>query len=269
VTPLSARDDAFLEDLSRSAFRYFLEHADPATGLVLDRARTDGTAQARIASIAATGFGLTALSIAASRRWIEPAGARERARVTLRFFAEHAQHAHGWFYHWMDAATGDRQWNSEISSIDTALLLAGVLTAGQYFHDDEIGRLARRIYERVDFQWMLAGSPSLLAHGWKPESGFLPNRWDSYCELTILYLLAIGSPAHAIPPQAWYAWRRPRMTYAGYPFIYDGPLFVHQYSHAWIDFRSRREVQPTHTDYFENSVAAHARASRILHHAGG
>jgi hypothetical protein len=256
VTPLSARDDAFLEDLSRSAFRYFLEHADPATGLVLDRARTDGTAQARIASIAATGFGLTALSIAASRRWIEPAGARERARVTLRFFAEHAQYAHGWFYHWMDAATGDRQWNSEISSIDTALLLAGVLTAGQYFHDDEIGRLARRIYERVDFQWMLAGSPSLLAHGWKPESGFLPNRWDSYCELTILYLLAIGSPAHAIPPQAWYAWRRPRMTYAGYPFIYDGPLFVHQYSHAWIDFRSRREVQPTHTDYFENSVAA-------------
>jgi len=257
VTPLSQRDDAFLDDLSRCAFRYFLEHADPATGLVLDRARTNGTAPARIASIAATGFGLTALAIAASRRWIEPAGALKRVRLTLRFFAEHAPHERGWFYHWMDAATGERQWNSEISSIDTALLLAGVLAAAQYFRDDvEIGGLVRRIYERVDFQWMLNGSPFLLSHGWKPESGFLPHRWDSYCELMILYLLAIGSPAHSIPAQAWYAWRRPSITYAGYTFIYDGPLFVHQYSHAWVDFRGRREAQAPHTDYFENSVAA-------------
>ena len=248
--------DSFLEDLSRRAFRYFLEHADPRTGLVLDRAQTDGTAKAHVASIAATGFGLTALAIAASRRWIEPAGARGRVRHTLRFFADRAEHVHGWFYHWMDARTGARQWNSEISSIDTALLLAGVLTAGQYFDDHEILRLAGRIYERVDFQWMLAGSQSLLSHGWKPESGFLPNRWDSYCELMILYLLAIGSPAHPIPAEAWYAWRRPRLTYGGYSFIYDGPLFVHQYSHAWIDFRHHRERQAPHIDYFENSVEA-------------
>jgi hypothetical protein len=257
MNPLSQRDDAFLEDLSRRAFRYFLEQANPATGLVLDRARTDGTPVAGIASIASTGFGLTALAIAAARRWIEPAGALERVRVTLRFFAKQVPHVHGWFYHWMDAATGDRRWNSEISSIDTALLLAGVLAAAQYFRDDaEAARLARAIYERVDFRWMLNGSPSLLSHGWKPESGFLPHRWDSYCELMILYVLAIGSPAHGIPAEAWYAWRRPRIDYAGYGFIYDGPLFVHQYSHAWIDFRGRREARPPHTDYFENSVAA-------------
>jgi hypothetical protein len=254
---ISARDDEFLEDLSRRAYRYFLEYADPATGLVLDRAGTDGVAHNRIASIATTGFGLTGLAIAAARHWTEAAGARERTRVALRFFAEHAQHAHGWFYHWMDAGTGERRWNSEISSIDTALLLAGILAAAQYFRDDaEIVRLANRIYERVDFRWMLNGSDSLLSHGWKPESGFLAYRWDSYCELMILYLLAIGSPSHAIPDDAWYAWKRPRLTYAGYTFIVDGPLFVHQYSHAWIDFRGRHETRAPHTDYFENSLAA-------------
>ena len=122
--------------ISRRAFRYFGEQSDPGTGLVLDRARTDGRAPAKIASIAATGFGLTALAIAAARGWIDSARARDRVRTTLRFFAARAQQAHGWFYHWMDAATGERCWDSEISSIDSALLLAGVLTAAQSFQED-------------------------------------------------------------------------------------------------------------------------------------
>ncbi|HEX8773929.1 MAG TPA: glucoamylase family protein [Pyrinomonadaceae bacterium] len=269
-TRLAAQDEAFLEDLSRRSFQYFWEHADPETGLVLDRAHTDGRGHTesessyRIASSAATGFGLTALCIAAARRWVNPAEARERVRTTLRFFATRAHQEHGWFYHWMDQKTGERRWKSEISSIDTALLLGGVLTTRQYFNTDaEIVRLATLIYERVDFPWMLAGHPTLLSHGWRPETGFLKPRWDSYSEHMILQLLAIGSKTHAITPRAWTAWSRKRMTYAGYTYLSDGPLFTHQYSHAWVDFRDRREGWYPYTDYFANSVAA-TRAHRAF-----
>jgi hypothetical protein len=178
-------------------------------------------------------------------------------RLTLRFFAARATEEHGWFYHWQDQPTGARRWRSEISSIDTALLLAGVLTARQCFREDrEIVRLATRIYERVDFQWMLAGHPTLLSHGWRPEEGFIKSRWDTYSEHLILQLLAIGSPTHAITPRAWRAWQRQRITYAGYTYITGGPLFVFQYSHAYVDFRGRRESWYPFTDYFANSVAA-------------
>jgi hypothetical protein len=260
---LSARDEAFLEDLSHRAFRYFEEHADPVTGLVLDRARTDGAAHDashpshNIASSASTGFGLTALCIAAERGWISRAKARERMRQTLRFFAERAPQEHGWFLHWMDSSNGERRWQSEYSSIDTALLLGGVLTARQYFRDDaEIKKLATLIYERVDFKWMLNGHPTLLSHGWKPETGFLKPRWDTYSEHLILDLLSIGSPTHAVSPLSWRAWQRKRITYAGYTYLTGGPLFTHQYSHAWVDFRNWRESWSPFTDYFANSVAA-------------
>ncbi len=133
-------DQAFLEDLSRRSFQYFWEQADPHTGLVPDRARTDGSpleeSHRDVASVAATGFGLTALCIAAERKWITSEQARERVRSALRFFSYKAFHKKGWFYHWMDAKTGDRRWKSEVSSIDTALLLGGILTARQYFRND-------------------------------------------------------------------------------------------------------------------------------------
>ncbi|MDT4955219.1 MAG: hypothetical protein QOJ02_3357 [Acidobacteriota bacterium] len=267
---LSARDEAFLEDMERRLFRYFWEQGDPNTGLVLDRARTDGSPldenHRDVASIASTGFGLTALCIAAERRWINPLEAKERVRATLRFFAERAEQFHGWFYHWLDAKTGQRRWNSEVSSIDTALLLAGVLSARQKFRDDaEIVRLASKIYERVDFAWMLNGHALLLSHGWKPESGFLKPRWDTYSEDTILYMLAIASPFHAISPRSWYAFRRERMNYAGYTYVTTKgvPLFMHQYSHAWIDYRHRREQRGFRTDYFVNSTNA-TRAHRAF-----
>jgi hypothetical protein len=266
---LSASDEAFLEDLSRRAFLYFWEQADPRTGLVLDRARTDGSppgeTHRNVASIAATGFGLTALCIAAERNWVEPARARERVRVTLRFFADRAAQHHGWFYHWLDSVSGERRWKSEVSSIDTALLLAGVLTARQRFRDEaEIVRLATRIYERVDFRWMLNNHPTLLSHGWRPETGFIRNRWDNYSEQTILYLLAIGSPTHPIAPRSWYAWKRDWITYAGYRYLSGAPpLFIHQYSQAWVDYRGRRERKGERVDYFENSVKA-TRAHRAF-----
>jgi len=183
--PLTTQDQTFLDDLEHRSFQYFWEQADPATGLVPDRARIDGTEldqdHHNVASIAATGFGLTAICIAAERNWISRAQARERVRNTLDYFAKKAFNAHGWFYHWIDAKSGERRWNSEVSSIDTALLLGGVLTVRQYFREDQqIRKLATEIYERVDFRWMLNGDPLLLAHGWKPESGFLKARWNTW-----------------------------------------------------------------------------------------
>jgi hypothetical protein len=257
------QDQSFLDDLQHRSVQYFLDEANPQTGLVPDRARIDGSSlddnHSDVASTAATGFGLTAICVATERNWISRSEARERVRNTLRFFANKAFHQRGWFYHWIDAKTGQRRWNSEVSSIDTALLLAGVLTVRQYFRDDqEIRELATRIYERVDFRWMLNGDPLLLSHGWKPESGFLKARWDTYSEDTILYLLAIASPTHPIPSRSWYALWRDRYRYSGYAYFttIGVPLFMHQYSHAWIDYRGRRELRGDKIDYFENSVNA-------------
>ena len=254
--------DAFLEDLSRRSFRYFVEQSDPGTGLVRDRARADGrvgTGRDRdIASITATGFGLAALCVGAERGWMDGEAARGRARTTLRFFADRAPNERGWFYHFLDARTGERRWQSEVSSIDTALLLAGVLTARQCFGDDaEIARLGSALYERVDFPWMLAGHPTLLSMGWRPETGFLAARWDRHFEQPLLVLLGIGSKAHALAPESWAAWKREWVTYDGYRFVAGaGPLFIHQFSQAFVDFRGRREREPPHLDYFENSVVA-------------
>ena len=255
--PLASPHTGFLEDLSQRAFLYFWERASPITGLVLDRAvNSDGADSRNVASCAATGFGLTALCIAASRGWMDPRRLRQRVLTTLEHFANQAAHEQGWFYHFVNADTGERVWNSEISSIDTALLLGGVLTARQFFNDPEITRLADKIYSRVDFRWMLNGHATLLCHGWKPESGFLGCRWDSYCEHSILHLLAIGSPSMTIPPEAWYAWRRPKISYAGINYLGGPTLFVHQYSHAWLDFRDLQDAEGLGVDWFANSVNA-------------
>ena len=140
-------------------------------------------------------------------------------------------------------------------SVDTAVLLAGILTAAEYFSTDpEIARLAKEIYSRVDFTWMLDGDSLLLSHGYRPGDGFLPYRWGRYSEASILYLLAIGSPTHAIPGRSWYAWKRPWVRYQNWSFMSGGPLFTHQFSHAWVDFRSVRDADGM--DFFRNSVIA-------------
>jgi len=265
---LSRDDDAFLEDLSRRCFQFFWEQTDRDTGLTRGRARTDGSpyeeTRRHIGSIADTGFGLAGLCIAAERKWVSAEAARARVRNALRFFAEHAPRERGWFYHWMNVKTGERtgihqtdEKKSELSSIDTALLMGGILTARQYFHKDaEIARLASRIYGRIDFQWMLNGDPLVLSHGWRPEEGFLKSRWNRYSEHTIIYLLGIGSSEHAIKPKSWYAWERNQNSYAGFNFIGTAPLFTHQYSHAFIDYRHRRENGASRVNWFENSVTA-------------
>ncbi len=268
AAPVIARsDDAFLEDLSRRCFAFFAEMCGPGTGLVLDRGRSDSTRvphAENIASIAATGFGLTAWCIAAERRWVARADAERRVVDMLRVFADPARGEHGWFYHFIDATTAERAWKCELSSIDTALLLAGVLTCRQYFaRHAEIPRLATSIYERIDFGWMRAGSAGVLSHGWKPDSGFLPHWWSRYSEANILYLMAIGSPTHPIPPDTWYHWLRPVERYGVYAYVSGGPLFTHQYSHAWVDFRGLRDAAPSNMDWFKNSVVA-TRAQRAF-----
>ena len=250
---LSKSDTDLLDEICLSAFRYFWEAASPHTGLVKDRSLADGPDPRTVGSIAATGFGLTALCIAAERHYFNRPKIEERVLTTLKYFHEHALCKKGFYYHFLDIHTGARIWNSEISSIDTALLLCGVITCREYFADERIRRLADDIYRRVDFHWMLNGSAT-LSHGWKPESGFIQWRWDSYAEHMMLYLLAIGSPTFGIASQSWEAWKRPICDFFGEQYIsVEAPLFIHQYSHAWVDFRGRSD---RHADYFQNSIKA-------------
>jgi hypothetical protein len=256
--PLKPEDRVFLEDFAHRCVRYFWEQADPHSGIVLDRARNDGArAGNNIGSTAATGFGLTALCIAASRGWLPRDQVRARVLTTLRYFWAHAFHDHGWYYHFLDASSGARRLGSEISSIDTALFLCGALTASGYFSSDkDIHALSRQIFDRVDFSWMLAGSPLLLSMGVHPGSGFLKSRWSTYSEASVLYLLGIGSSRHAIPADSWYAWLRPEVHYDQWTFISGGPLFTHQFSHAWVDFRHQQDGDPSYVNYFRNSIIA-------------
>lgn len=261
ATSLTRAEEAFLEDLSRRSFAFFWEQTDPTTGIVRDRSRTDGSPSSenhvKVGSIASVGFGLTGMCIAAERGWQPRAAVLERTRTTLRTFAERLEHHHGWFYHWINVHTGAREWQSEVSSIDTALLMGGVLSVRQCFKDDPgIPRLATAIYERLDFDWMRNGHPALLSHGWRPESGMIVHRWDAFSEASMLYLLGLGSPTHPLPAASWRAWVRPELTWEGTTYVtHAGPLFLHQYSHAWVDFRAWRDPDPPH-DWFANSVTA-------------
>jgi hypothetical protein len=149
--------------------------------------------------------------------------------------------------------TGQRVGTSEVSSIDTSILLCGVLMARAYFQDAQIEDLATKIYNRVEWPWMLNGGPA-FSMGWQPESGFLNNRWDHYCELMMIYLLGIGSPTNPVSSDTWTAWSRPTITFQGLTYISgNDPLFTHQYSHAWFDFRNKKDA---YANYFDNSVTA-------------
>ncbi len=244
---LSGADLKLIDDLSRRSFLYFRDQTDPHTGLTLDRApfaaagRHDGPA-----SIAATGFGLSALCIAQEHGWITRADAETRTLTTLEFLAHQAPRKNGWFYHFMDARTGLRTPRSEVSSIDTAFLLAGVLTARACFHNNaQIASLATDIFNAVDFPWMMNGSQEFFSNGWMPESGFLPAQWKAYSELLILYVLAIGSPTHSVSGAIWDHWKISMETDCGYTYIGGGPLFIHQYPQAWIDLRDRFPAPPS------------------------
>ncbi|HVU36261.1 MAG TPA: glucoamylase family protein [Opitutaceae bacterium] len=251
--PLAPRDLVMLDQIQQRAVRFFVEHSDPHTGLTRDRAPTDGSPSDAPASMAATGFALTAWCIADARGWVSREQASQHVRTTLEFALNHVDQVHGWFYHFVDIRTGRRDDASEVSTIDTALFLQGALFAREYLKETAVSRLVNAIYRRIDWRWALDGGAT-LSMGWRPESGFIPHRWDSYCELMGMYLLGIGASNHPLPPASWDAWRRgPRVTFDGRSFIQCAPLFTHQYSHAYFDFRGLRD---DYADYWQNSVDA-------------
>ena len=259
-------DDELLDHLQRGAFGYFADEANPANGLVADTSRKDSPA-----SIAVVGLALSVYPVAVERGWLTREDAAARTLVTLRFFETSAQGSgadatgyNGFYYHFLDRESGKRVWRCEVSPIDTALLFAGILTAGAYFTDAtsteaEIRALARELYGRIDWNWARNGKAA-VAHGWKPENGFLHYAWEGYNEATLLYVLGLASPTHPLPAASYAAWTA---TYQweriyGCDLLYAGPLFIHQFSHAWIDFRKIRDpfMREKGSDYFENSCRA-------------
>ncbi len=258
--------EAMLDRLQRDTFGYFLKETNRANGMV-----PDNTRRGAHASITAIGFGLTALTIGVERGFLTRAEAIERTLTTLRFFRESEQSEapdatgyKGFYYHFLHMDSGRRAWECELSTIDSTFLLVGALTAGAYFdgnaaEENEIRSLAEELYARADWEWALNAGQT-VSMGWKPESGFLPYRWEGYNEALILYLLALASTAHPIPPESYeaqtrtYRWKR----LYGYDFLYGGPLFVHQLSHMWIDFRRIQDafMLEKGIDYFENSRRA-------------
>ncbi len=252
--------------MQQRAFTYFLKESDPVTGLVVDKTAPDWPA-----SIAATGLALSCYPIGVERGWMTKDAAIERTLRTLRFFRDSPQGKQqdatgykGFYYHFLDMRSGARVWNCELSTIDTAFLVAGMLFAAQYFAGDtpeqrEIRELAQFLYERVDWRWAQKGGPA-ITHGWKPGRGFLPYRWQGYDEGLLMYMLALGSPTHPVTDDAYDGWVSTYewLTCYGIEYIYCGPLFTHQLSHGWIDFRGIQDafVRAHQIDYFENSRRA-------------
>jgi hypothetical protein len=271
--------DTKLEVLQRLTFEYFQNETNPENGLV-----PDSTREGAPCSIAATGFALAAYPVGVERGFITRSAGIKRTLATLRFFwtSSHgpepdATGYKGFYYHFLDMKTGRRTWNCELSTIDSAFLIVGALTAAEYFNHDtkdelEIRTLAYAIYARADWQWAQNrgvnrgpqggrfASVDAVTHGWRPESGFIRYRWLGYNEALILYVLGLASPTHPLPEESYQAWTS---TYSwkklyGFEFLYAGPLFVHQLSHMWIDFRGIQDeyMRNKATDYFENSRRA-------------
>jgi len=263
MKPLSPED---LDRLERDAFGYFARNTNPDTGLVADCTRPGSPS-----SIAACGLALSAYPIGVERGYVSRGEAAATLARMLAFFA-HGEQGEGdgavgnggFFYHFLDMVTGRRVWNCEVSTIDSSYVFAGALAAAEYFDGSDraersIRELADAIYRRADWEWARNGGET-VTHGWTPELGFIPYRWEGYSEALVLYALALGSPTHAIPPESYAAWTR---TYSwrnvyGIEYLHAGPLFIHQLSHLWIDFRGIRDafMRGKDCDYFENSRRA-------------
>ncbi|HJP61219.1 MAG TPA: glucoamylase family protein [Gemmatimonadaceae bacterium] len=261
--PLS---DERLERLEQETFTYFWKETNPENGLLPDNTLIDGPA-----SIAGVGLALSAWPVGVERGFVDRAHALQRALATLRFFWNSVQSTdadatghHGFYYHFLDVKTGRRAWKCELSTIDTAILIAGALAAAACFDRDsrderELRELAGQLYERIDWRWAQNGGLT-VSHGWTPERGFLPYRWEGYCEAILLYALGLGSPTFPLPEESYERWAATYRwkTLYGQQFLYGGPLFMHQLSHMWIDFRGIQDafMRDKGIDYFENSRRA-------------
>ncbi len=262
----SSLTDSDLAHLQRTTLHYYLHETNPDNGLVRDK--TDPNAPC---SIAADGLALATLPVAAERGVLFRPFAAKRARQKLKFLYDlpqgpqsNASGYKGFFYHFLDIDTGRRVWQCELSTIDSAFLFAGMLTAATYFNQDtadeaEVRRLADALYRRADWDWARNGGAT-LTHGWRPETGFLSDRYEGYDEGLLLYMLGLGSPTHPLPPESYaafcstYEWKK----LYGREVLFSGPLFTHQLSHLWIDYRGIRDafMRERGSDYFENSRQA-------------
>ncbi len=262
----SSENEGLLDDVERAAFDYFRHTVNPANGLVADTTREHWPC-----SIAVVGFALSVYPVAVERGWVARDEALESSLTALRFFRDSDQRGapdstgyNGFYYHFLDMRSGKRIWRSELSMIDTAILIAGALTVRMYFggetaREAELREIADQLYRRVDWRWA-QNSGRTIMQGWKPESGFLHYGWEGYSESIILYVLALGSPTHPPAPDTYEAWTATYQWENLYDidFLYAGPLFIHQFSHAWIDFRGIRDpfMRAKRSDYFENSRRA-------------
>ena len=263
ATGLTDRD---LDRLQLTTIQYYLHEANPANGLIRDK-----TLRGAPASVAAVGLALATIPVLVEHGVISREFAPEIALRRLRFFTDSphgpepdATGYKGFYYHFLDMKSGRRVWQCELSTIDSAFLFAGMLTCAAYFDQDteeelEVRRLADALYRRADWQWALNGGTA-ISHGWRPETAFIPHRWTGYDEGLLLYLLGLGSPTFPLPPESYaaycstYQWK----TIYGREVLYSGPLFTHQLSHLWIDFRNLQDafMREHASDYFENSRQA-------------
>jgi len=258
--------DEELGRLQLTTLQYYLHESNPVNGLIRDK--TDSKAPS---SVAAVGLALANIPVCVERGVISREFAPEVVLKRLRFFRDSKQGPEpdatgykGFYYHFLDMKTGRRVWNCELSTIDSAFLFAGMLTCAAYFDAEtegeaEVRRLADELFRRADWRWATNGGPA-ISHGWRPESGFIPHYWTGYDEALLVYLLALGSPTFSLPPESYkaycstYSWKK----IYGREFLYSGPLFTHQLSHLWIDFRGLRDafMREHDSDYFENSCSA-------------
>ena len=261
---LTLTDDALLEEISKRTFNYFWEQANPDNGLIKDRSTDDSAS-----SIAAVGFGLSGIPVAIERGWITKDEGYARTLTTLKTFANGGVEGNrGFYYHFVNMADGHRSGGSELSSIDTALFIAGAVTVEEYFPGTEVATLADRLYRAVDWAWMQGGDGGLVRMGWSPENGFLDARWGAgFDEGLILYVLAIGSPTHPVPTALWDEIARPvRKDFQGRDYIYIAaePLFIYQYPLAWLDLRDQEDYYANYPNNTARACARNATFSEAL-----
>jgi hypothetical protein len=256
--PLQGWD--LLNDSSKRAFNYFLERSHPKTGFTKDRSNNftkQDKEENRIASIASTGFALAAYGIGSHRKWITKQEAIQLSRKTLSNCQKTAPKHKGWYYHWFDWETGKREWNCEVSTIDSCIFWCGMILNERALKDPEITKLSNQILRQIDWKYMLTNDGAkpkklTLTHGYTPEKGFIPSEWADYSENAMLYLLMLGSDPTS-PAKAWTNFRRERITAYGQTFLTGGPLFLHQMSHVFFDFKNKKDKLGI--DYWANSRA--------------
>ncbi len=276
IKPIDLTDQSFLEFIQRKMFWYFWNEADPATGLVKDRENNWGAGFSDYSSIAATGFGLSAISVAASRGWVSPQDARDRIMTTLNTFDTVMENKRGFWYHFVNPHTGARNAGSEISNVDSGIFIMGALQAGEYFKAayPEIAAKADQLYRRMEWNWWLNRGPAdqhvFLSQGWKPEIDgnifnvpgdggyFRSDWWNRYAETPIVNFLAFASPDYSISTAAWTGMLRQWENYLGYHQMYQAPLFTHQYQNIYVSYKStnNKEMHDGFANYNENTRAA-------------